>query len=469
MDRRSFLKMSFFAAAGAPGVAKAWEKPLPAFDPSEDWPQESWEDAYAPGDFIYVKPTVTPIGERKVAIIWKTREIATGWALVSQDGGATWTKVWSGDDGICDTLRTTHIAVFEDYDSAKPLKYRAVSRPIAEYGRFGQVRYSGETIVDGKLSGYYIGKGYRPFAKARAEKYTGEEFVEEGEIAALDPNALEIVMFNDVHHAIPFYPKLLKSVPSRLSLAVFAGDICDHARSTEDFDKHLMAPMAYLSRHTQCLTRFVRGNHETMGLYAPHVRNHVALQDNAFYGAVTLGGTRIVFLDTGNDVHDNGRPDPDCYYRMEPYFAQENAWLKREVASAEWRNAKTRIAFAHIPPTYAKPDAKIDAKTGKPRPCYTAGAPIGEMYRTLGDAGLSLLCAGHMHDAAWIGPAEGRPFPMAIGGGPSDKRGNHGIGIATVTRLTIKNHALGGDIDVVQTDLNGEEVFRVGLNHKAIP
>ena len=448
MNRREFLKLSAMFAAGAPLGASAWEKPKPPFDPSEGWQHEAWENAYRPDDFIYVKPTVTPVGDHEAAIIWKTREIATGWAEVSQDGGTTWKKVWSGEDGICDTLRTTHIALVEDYDPSKPLKYRAVSRPIAEYGRFGQVRYSGEMIPDGNLQGYYIGKGYRPFAKARAEKYTGEEFVEEGEVAAINPESMDIVMFNDVHHSISFYPKLLKNVPKTLSLAVFAGDICDHARSKEDFDKHLMAPLAYLTRTTHCLSRFVRGNHETMGLYAPHVRNHFALQDNAFYGAVTLGDTRIVFLDTGNDVHDNGRPDPDRYYRMEPYFAKELAWLKREVASPEWKNAKRRIGFAHIPPTYAKAGAK--------RPSYTDGEPLTRIYQTLGEANLTLMCAGHMHDAAFIEPAEERPYPLVIGGGPAEKRGKNGsVGNATATHVNIGKSA----ITIRQTDLNGEEVF----------
>ena len=50
------------------------------------------------------------------------------------------------------------------------------------------------------------------------------------------------------------------------------------------------------------------------------------------------------------------------------------------------------------------------APLGAKRPSYTAGEGISEMYRTLGGAGLTLLCAGHMHDAAWIAPAEGRPF-----------------------------------------------------------
>ena len=442
MNRRDFLKLSAFAAVGAPFGAKAWEKPQPPFDPNEDWPKEAWENAYRPKDFIYVKPAATLVGDHAVAIIWKTQEIATGWAEVSQDGGATWKRVWSGDDGICDILRTTHIALVEDYDPAKPLKYRVVSRPIAEYSRFGPVRYSGETIPDGKLTGYYIGRGYKPFAKARAEKYTGEEFVEEGEVGAID--AVEIAMFTDVHHSIPYYPKLLKAVPENLSLAVFAGDICDFSRSAPDFEKHLMAPMSYLSRTKKCLVRFVRGNHETMGLYAAHVRTHVALQDNAFYGALTIGDTRFVFLDTGNESHAAKRLDPDDFFRMPAYFAQENAWLRREVASADWKNAKRRIAFAHIPPSYAVEGGRC--------------AEITEMYRTLGDAGLTLLCAGHVHDGSFVPPEAGRPFPMAIGGGPYDKRGKFNS-IATVTRVTVKKDAL----TVRQYDLNGDEVFNVNV------
>ena len=100
-----------------------------------------------------------------------------------------------------------------------------------------------------------------------------------------------------------------------------------------------------------------------------------------------------------------------------------------------------------IPPTYSKPGAK--------RPSYTAGEGISEMYRSLGGAGLTLLCAGHMHDAAWIAPAEGRPFPMAIGGGPYEKCGKHGVDIATVTHVRVTP----GAVKVRQTDLNCRELL----------
>lgn len=433
------MKRAAFAAAGAPLVAKAWEKPMPALGPSETWTEEAWENAYAPKDFIFVKPSVQLIGADKVGIFWKTKEIATGWADVSQDSGATWRKVWSSIDGIRDINTRTHLAVVEGYDMTKPLKYRAISRPIAEFGRFGHMRFAGEELDPGSLQGYYVKqKEYRQQLKTRNEKYSGEEYVEEGEIAAIRPDQFDIVMLNDVHHGLSFYPKLLDYAPKNVALTVFAGDILDHSRSEQDFDKFLDSAMAYAGRRTGCLTRFARGNHETMGLYAPFVRNHVALQDNALYGAVTVGDTRLLFLDTGNEGTDEGLNN---WNDMDRHIAVERRWLDREIASPEWKGARRRIAFAHIPPDYGK---------------LKRSARIASLYEPLAAANLTLLCAGHEHDGHFEEPGEGRPYPMVIGGGPYKERKGGANCIATVSAVSVKSSF----IELVQTNLDGQEIFR---------
>lgn len=459
MNRREFLKTSLLAAAGAPLGAKAWEKAKPPFDPSEDWPRQDWLDGYRWNDFIHVKPSAQLVDAHTVALVWRTRDIATGWAFVSQDGGATWRRVWSQTDGICDINTTFHQAVFRDYDPTKPLQYRVASRPIADRSRWGNVRYSGETLPEGALAGYYIDqKAYKALVAQRKEKYQGEEFVEEGAVAAIDPGDFTVAMLNDIHHGIPRYPKLLDLAPEKLALIAFCGDICDHSRSTEDFDCFLAAPMSYASRRCHALTRFVRGNHETMGLYAGEVRRHCALQENALYGATTIGDTRLVFLDTGNVGADDEFAWTQNYYGMDEYIAREADWLKREVVSPEWKRAKRRIAFAHIPPNLYR---DVSEGKGKDRKTVRRRAEnrMNGLYEAFSDAGLTLLLAGHNHTPLFIPASAEYPYPMAIGGGPSDSKDKKG-GLGSISTLTAANVTAKG-VRVTQKTLEGELVFDV--------
>jgi len=450
------LKLSSLFAAGLPfgpaladgAAATKWPKPQPPFGADESWPNEAWEAAYRPDEFVFLKPSAQLVGTNAVAFFWKSRAIAYGWAEVSQDGGATWTKVWGEQDGVCDANTLTHVAVFTDYDPTKPLKYRTVTRPIAAFSRWGNVRFVGETLPENALTGYYVDmKSYKALVKERAAGYKGVEYVDAGELAPALGETFDIVMFNDTHHGIQFYPALLDNLGlKRASLAVFAGDICDHSRSEADFDKHLAAPMTYLTQRLGCLTRFVRGNHELMGLYARHVRNHVALQDNAFYGAATVGDTRLLFLDTAADVVHDPNGLHQNFLDPAPYFRRQGDWLRRELASSEWKEAKRHIAFSHIPPRYRKiRPSKVLAEA---------------LMDPLKDAKLTLFCAGHEHDGSFHPPIPEQPYPLVVGGGPYEKNNAKGTGIQTVTHLSVGKDA----IAIRQVDLNGTVTVDEGIS-----
>ena len=68
------------------------------------------------------------------------------------------------------------------------------------------------------------------------------------------------------------------------------------------------APAAVFSTMVATLANaplfYVRGNHELRGRFARHLRDYLPLQDGRYYGAVTAGAARFVFLDTGES--ENG-------------------------------------------------------------------------------------------------------------------------------------------------------------------
>lgn len=444
MKRRDFLKASVAAAFGAPLVADAWQKPSMSRPMQDSWFNEPWQGMYDPNDFICVKPAVHIIGTNRLGVWWKTKDIAVGWVDASQDGGATYRRYWLERDGVRSTNTCTHIAVIDDYDSSKPLKFRAVARPIAEYGRFGQVRYKGETIPGVNLKAYDVGiYAYEKFARERAKRYTGEEYVYEGEVAAVNPGDYNVVMFNDIHHTLGFYPELIKYAPKSVAFAVFAGDILDHARSDADFDKHLSAPMAYVGKELRCLTCFSRGNHEMMGVYSRYVRDHIALFDDSFYGAFSIGSVRFAVLDTGVPTV---REDPMLLdgYAMGPYLKRERRWLERESASEEWKSAEKRVAFAHIPPY---PDTAKEYRSIN-----------SEIYKVV-ENDLSLLMAGHLHNGRYHKPGTMAKFPVVVGGGPYRTRSAKGNRIATMSVLSVK----GDSLEVYQVGLDGKESFRMKI------
>lgn len=441
MNRRNFIKNAALAAVAAPFGVQAWDRPEPEFDPSEDWYKKRLLDgAYDWNEFLHVKPFVQPYGDGALSIMWRTRYVAYSWALVSQDGGATWTRVWSQRDGIRDVNSCYHEAVVRGWNRATSLKYRIVARPIEMRSFWGNAKFFGEDLPNKALKGYFIDrKSWNALMKDRKENgYKGEEFVEEGELKAVDDENFSIVMFNDVHHSVKRYEQLIDSAPGDAALAVLCGDICDHARSEQDFDCFLSGPMSYLSRKLRCGVRFSRGNHETMGLYAPFVRNHVVMPNGRFYDAFSIGGTRIVNLDTGNVGEDDEFNVAQNYYGMAEYLAEEREWLDREVSSPEWKGAKRRLVFSHIPP---------DEKTR-----------MKDLYAPLKEAGVTLLACGHEHNGRFCEPTEARPYPMVVGGGPCDKpHQKPGINqLTTLSTVCVR----GGKVEVSQADLNGREVFR---------
>lgn len=447
MDRRKFLKFSALAACGAPLAADAWEKPRPILSAAETWVDEPWKDVYLPDEFITVKPSVHRVGTDSLAFWWRTADIATGWVEVSQDGGATWRKCWYENDGIRSSNTTFHMAVMDGYDCTKPLKYRAVSRPIAEFARFGQVRYSGETIPGVKLDVYRVSYKYRGFNLARSKNYTGEVHVAEGEILPIDPENFKIVMLNNIHHQHKTLEVLLERVPENPALVVFNGSIIDFMRSEEDMNRYLNAPLAYYCRHLKCPVRFIRGLRETMGPYARYLRKHIPLQDNAFYGAFSIGRTRLLMMDTPRQSFKE-ELEGESFVAMRELYARQNRFLLGEVAGDDWKKASRRIAFSVYSPETG--EAARDSEFNK-----LLFDPIGK------DLSL-LMAAGSPLGVRKFIPAGGiARYPVAVGGGKRNKNPVKGDPLAAVTVLSVRKDSC----EVTQIDCAGEEVYRAGCNH----
>ena len=408
MNRREFLTGAVFTAAAA-----AWAEKAPApkkKQPVKLPPAPEVMAKLHPKQLISVDPHVQLLGSDVFAVVWMTREKANGWVDWSQDGGQTWKRAWNQRDGLLvDAYDTIHKIIVRGYDPTRPLQYRVTSRAFTNFG---------------------------PYKVA----YSGEEDTRVGKLNALLPadGSFSFAMFNDVHNNIALFPAFAKQLTG-LSFTVFAGDIMSYVDSEAGIQRDLLAPLAFCAERSQAPMWYLRGNHETRGNFARHLRDYIAQQDGHFYGALSFGAARLVFLDTGEDKLDTS-PSYSGMVDFESYLAEQTAWLTREVASDAWKKAKFRIAVMHIPPHLRYPN-KRDYHQSLDR--------INKLHAVLDTAQTSLVLGAHLH-LAGMDNRKQHPYLFVVGGGPSPER-------ATLTRCDVK----GNTLTVRQFNIKGNELGRL--------
>lgn len=232
--------------------------------------------------------------------------------------------------------------------------------------------------------------------------------------------AFTAVIFNDIHRRFATYDTLVRHIPSDPDLVVFNGDCFNDLETGGQIVESLSRyGAAYGSEGVPAI--YTKGNHELRGAASLVLWDYVARPGGRSYGAFSLGDTRFVVLDNGEDKPD----DSPIYYGMNDfgaYRAVQAEFLRQEIASAEFRNAARRVLIHHIP-IYGRAE-------GKYNPCHPLWHPV------LADAPFDIVLNGHQHNYKYVPKGvEGNNFPVVIGGGynPDD---------ATVMILTKKGKKL---------------------------
>lgn len=156
------------------------------------------------------------------------------------------------------------------------------------------------------------------------------------------------IVFNDLHQHANTFRALCKQIQNvKYDFAVFNGDCID------DPANHDQAT-AFISELTDGVhsdrvpTFFMRGNHEIRNAYSIGLRNHFDYVGDKTYGSFNWGDTRIVMLDCGEDKEDSHW----VYYDLNDFSQLRNEqvdFLKKELASKEFKKSKKRVLFHHIP------------------------------------------------------------------------------------------------------------------------
>ena len=370
------------------------------------WQKVSCLGTYLPDEFINVKPHAAILGEDAVEIVWMTKEAGSGWVDWTQDNWATTNRAWTSKYGIRDFNETIHKTVVKGFDPAKPVCYRAVSMKLIQIAT-GHIRFEGEPDFE-----WTDRRSWSDLAVKRRTYESGANVhFAEGTFGPLVPSAkddLSIVVFNDVHHTLPIYTNLIQYAGSKVNLAVFNGDIIDHARSEADIIRHVNAPMAYVASNLNCAVRYVRGNHELVHGFPRHLADYESTLDGQFYGALTLNGVRIAFLDAGSEALDDAAQKGRDEWDFDGYISEESAWLARELESDDWKNAKARLVFSHVPPVWEDRFGKLHGEV--PR--------IAKMYDMLKGRGVTAFIGAHEHVPQCVSTNEFADYPVFIGGAP---------------------------------------------------
>ena len=330
-----------------------------------------------------LEPWVQLIATDTLAVTFLTGGAAKGTVLWRQGENEEWRAAApETKDGLIVANGTIQRSFIRGFDPQKPIYIKPVSEPIKSFGAYN-VSFSG--------------------AKEGKEVKIKAPISRDGRIA--------VGVICDLHNQLPRLLPTLKAVGDDLSMCVLNGDICDAPNTTADLVNYLATPMAALSKNG-LMTLAVRGNHECRGAGARDIPEYMARPNDRYYGALTLGCARIVFLDTGED-----KPKDHAEYSglidFDAYLQEEAEWLKKEVESAEWQTATWRVVFMHIPPRESPEEHSY--------PVTENGARI--FAPCLVGKNVDLAISGHEHKEAFLSEEEAKKynldFPVLIGGGGS--------------------------------------------------
>lgn len=223
---------------------------------------------------------------------------------------------------------------------------------------------------------------------------------------ATEPERVRFTVFNDIHNRTDLWRELNSRVADfHPDFAVLNGDIMGHIDDESALVRDILAPAGEIFRGSLPFF-YVRGNHETRGAFARELIRYLKLPGDRYYFARSIGPVRLVVLDSGEDKEDSnpayaGLADFDRYRDI------QQAWLRQEIGSPEFRQATYRVVIHHMPPL---PTPKWPGT----HDCYEKWAPL------YAEGGVDLYIGGHTHRHAILPPSEeaNRPYTVAIGGGP---------------------------------------------------
>lgn len=232
------------------------------------------------------------------------------------------------------------------------------------------------------------------------------------------------VIFNDIHDNYNLFDKLCDQIKNiDYNIVFFNGDCIADVQSEEN-------AVRSISHYTQKVngtnipTIFIRGNHETRGAYSMYLWNLLGkVGAEHSYGGFNIGDTRFTLLDCGEDKPDNHREYSDMN-DFTQYRIDQAEFLKKEIASKQFKEAKKKVLIHHIP-IYGK-------NIGDYTPCKDLWEPV------LNKMEFNLSLNAHIHRFEYVPTGELKnAYPVVIGGGSDEKSATVSILQKTGDKMTL--------------------------------
>jgi len=249
--------------------------------------------------------------------------------------------------------------------------------------------------------------GFDPYKITYGDTFTSDVYT--FTTPSIDADRVRFVVLNDIHDRPDSFAHLLQLPESPENDFVFLnGDMFDYQTDEDQLVNHLLKPVTSLFA-TRVPFILSRGNHETRGKFARQLVNYFDGHDQPFYYSFRQGPVYGIVLDSGEDKADD-TPVYAGIVDFDQYRLEQAEWLKQEVRKKEFRQAKYRVVFSHIPLFYS-------GDWHGPMHCRTVWGPI------LNDANIDLLISGHTHKHGIHPAVKGKhSYPIVIGGGPQAGR-----------------------------------------------
>ncbi|HXI00819.1 MAG TPA: metallophosphoesterase family protein [Sphingobacteriaceae bacterium] len=367
--KKNVTRRNFISAMGLLGLAGAC--PLPTLASTEELRSEG-------KTILKAGPYLQAAGHDQITVRWLTNTTCYSWVEYGESSDNLDKKTHKVNAGLIEAYNTNNIIKIKKLLPGKSYHYRICSRVILDF-------------IPNKI--------------VYGDTYTSPVY--SFTTPAVKADKVEFLVFNDIHDRPESFGDLMRYHGKATGDFVFLnGDMFNYQTDENQLVDHLLKPLTHLFAST---TPFIlsRGNHETRGKFARQLNNYFDGGRNSYYYSFQQGPAYIIVLDSGEDKKDDvivygGIVDFDAY-RME-----QKEWLEEEFKKKEFRKAKYKIVFSHIPLYYS-------GNGYGTLHCREHWGPI------LNKAKIDLLISGHTHKYGIHPVVEGQHnYPIVIGGGPSN-------------------------------------------------
>jgi len=329
-------------------------------------------------------PWIQAAGENEFTVVWQTNVPCVVWVEVAPDDGSHF------------------------YQTERPKYYESLygRRPV---GTLHHVRVAG--LQPGTTMRYRIYQQALLLDKGNERMVFGEaygnDFNRDGimfKATTLDTKRPEcrFSVVNDIHGDDSLFRLLTADLTAtKPDFVVFNGDMLSQIETTEQIAEGYMRSAG--ATFAPFIPLFaLRGNHENRGSASYDYMKWFPTPSGQPYYTFRQGPVFFIALDCGED-----KPDSDIRYyglSLTDRLREEQAeWLRKVVATDEFKSAPLKVVILHIPPYEEKGE-------------WHGTHEIRRLFLPLlNEAGIDLMLSGHLHSHHYIEKgAAGNNFPILI-------------------------------------------------------